>query len=153
MKSNVGLLAPGFLFAVAVLVATDGDAVLREIGDGLEDCAETLVGGGGAGFEGLDLGLEGCGLLGDARWRRRRDLRSRAISSVSLLRWALRVSTWVMASRRSRSMAAKSPRAAAGSMPGRAVFLLLRAGWPGQMLSRSFGLYFSGFGGVARKSA
>src|SRR3954463_6918467 len=41
-----GLNAPGFFFAVGVLVATHGDRVLGQIGDGLEDVAETIVSAG-----------------------------------------------------------------------------------------------------------
>ena len=59
-----GLGAPGLLFAVGVLVATYGDAVLWEIRDGLEDGLEALVCCGGVGFEFVGLGLEGSGLLG-----------------------------------------------------------------------------------------
>ncbi len=59
-----GDFAPGFFEAVAVLVLADRDVVLGEVGQGLEDGAEAVVGLGGGGLEGVDLGLELAGLLG-----------------------------------------------------------------------------------------
>ena len=56
--------APFFLFAIAVLVFAYGNGVLREIGEGLHDLAQTLVGGHGYGFERLDFGFEDAGLFG-----------------------------------------------------------------------------------------
>ena len=49
---------------VFVLGFADGDGVLRKIGDGFEDGGHAQVGCGCCGFEGLDLGFEGAGLLG-----------------------------------------------------------------------------------------
>ncbi len=48
-----------------MLGATEGDGVVGEVGDGLEDLAEAVVGGEGCGFEGLELGFEGAGLVGE----------------------------------------------------------------------------------------
>ena len=47
-----------------MLVLADGDGVLGEVGDGLHDGAEAVVGLGGGGFEGVDLGFELAGLVG-----------------------------------------------------------------------------------------
>ena len=50
--------APGFFYGVGALVGADGDDVLGEVGDGLQDGAKLVVGGGGGGFEGVGLGFE-----------------------------------------------------------------------------------------------
>src|SRR5882757_8547143 len=71
--------------------------------------------------------------------------RSFAISSVSLLRWAFRVSTWVIASRRSRSTTAKSPNAVAGSTPRARSFSSTRARLPRTNAKSIITLHFSVF--------
>jgi hypothetical protein len=45
------LFAPDFLFAVAVFVLADGNAVLGKVGQGLHDLAQTLIGGDRCCFE------------------------------------------------------------------------------------------------------
>ncbi len=106
-----------------MLVLADGDGVLRQVGEGLHDLAELVVGVSSCRFERLDLGLQSACLFGLSSCvglcLRAAAL---AISSVSLLRWALSVSTWVMASRRSRSIAGKIAENGGGIHAARAQF-------------------------------
>ena len=53
-----GLLAPDFLDGVVEFGGADGDGVLRQIGDGLHEFAELVVGCCCVGFEGVGLGFE-----------------------------------------------------------------------------------------------
>ena len=57
-KVELGLLAPGLFDAIGVFVFAYGDAVAGEVGQGLHDVAQTVVGGGCGCFERLYLGLE-----------------------------------------------------------------------------------------------
>ena len=49
---------PDFFDGVGALGGADGDGVLGQVGDGLHQFAELVVGGGGGGFERVGLGLE-----------------------------------------------------------------------------------------------
>ncbi len=59
-----GLSAPGFLLAVGMFVGADGNGVLGEVWDGLEDGLEAFVCCGGPGFEFIHLRFKSPGLLG-----------------------------------------------------------------------------------------